>query len=778
MSTSSRKRAGPGHAAFWLASSCACGIIVARAIHLSAAWWLLPLAAAVTAAFWLLAARREGLSAAALLFSVAALGAYAAALSLGAPRDSIARLLASGAPDGAVLPFRGVILDRMGARAYGGKTISRYTLKLDAVKVAGEYRAATGIALIDSPGDIRYGSAVEGVAFWKLPAAASNPGQFDYRGYLRTSGVTCLASAGVPGAVTVTGIPARYSVGRAFAALRRTLLDRLSALGLDSQGVIPAVLLGDRTALADSARDSFVRSGTMHLLAISGMNLAMVAGLFLWLLRLAGTPLKTSSILTLIVATIYVIIVGPLASVVRAGLMLGLFCLAIITDRPARALDVVSTAALIMLVARPLHLFDAGFQLSFVSVLGLFYVGLPLGGYFARRLGGLKAPMAGLVRDSAQVFAVSLGTGAAVAPLVAYHFKVVSLVSPFANLLLIPITWVMTVAGFAAMGLSFVSAKLASLAALSASGAETALLVAAGLFAKAPLAYAYVPAPPLWIIAAAYAIIIAIALAAAAGRRVAPLIILSFAAADVLVLAQFLPSAKRPPEIVTLSDSHAAAVVAFDGRGRAALFIGRKANASAATNLICPFLLERGVTRLDLLVETAGADARIRDALRERIGLATVVRQRRFAGAPPGIPPSTAEPPVRQVGPGDALTGPSGFEIKFHSGRPIDFLNPVEPYFEGLVVELTVDGRRAVIALDATDGCLAVAAPRIVPAPKLLCVVSNAAGAEVLTDFKRRVKPEAFVVVGGPERSSSAAISVTLADPPEVRKLAGEAETR
>ena len=768
MSTSSDSELRRSLGAFLPAVALAGGIIIERSCRAGPGVSLVVLSITVAVAAALLATRRQRLSTAALVACAAALGAYAAALAEAQPADSITRILA--APEapraGAVLGFRGTVLDCLGDSPYAENQTARYLLRLESVRVRGRETRVSGSALLDAQTGIPYGSLVSGFALWSLPSEAANPGQFDYRAYLANSGIDCLARSGLPGAIALEGRPARYAVGRFFAAIRGELLARLKALGIDNQGVLPAVLVGDRSALSPEARDGFVRTGTMHLLAISGMNLAMVAGLFLWLLRLAGVAPKPSCIVTLAVAVVYVLVVGPLPSVVRAGLMLAIFCAAVLADRPTSALAVVSTTALVMLAFRPLELYDAGFQLSFVAVLGLFYLGVPLGRWFADLAVKARLPLGGLSRELARDFAISTGAGVATLPLVAYHFKVVSFIFPLANIIMIPATWAMTVAGFAAVALSFVSSGLAHVAALSASGAEMLLIDGAALLSKVPGAYSYVPVPPPWLVIAACAFLVLCAVAAASGRRVWPVIAVGLAAADCLLVAALWTSERHVAEIVTLSDAKSSAAVLFDGQGRAVLFVGRRAGANTANDLIWPFLSQRGVSKVDVLVETAAADARMRDSLAERISIGKVVRQERFLGPPPGAPLSATASPAEQIGPGDVLTCGRSLEVRFSSGMPINFAAPGDPYFEGLVADVQMGSRRAVVIVDGTDGCLSVSQTKLAPRPDALCLVSYAGSGQTLARLRARLQPRAFVSVPSEPSSPEGSTSVLLGGPP------------
>ena len=479
----------------------------------------------------------------------------------------------------------------------------------------------------------------------------------------------------------------------------------MEELRLTESGVIPAIIVGETSGLAQDTRDAFIRSGTMHLLSISGLHVAIVAGLFLALLRLVGVPFKPASYAAIAVAAAYAVLVGAGPPVVRSVIMFALFCLGVIISRRAFALSIVSTTVFVMLVVRPMDLYDVGFQLSLTGVLGIIYLGAPLGRAMSGLRGALESAARRFLSRVASGVGYSVGAGLAVAPLTLYHFKVVSFVSPLANLIHIPITWAMLVSGMLAAGVSFVSAKAALPFALSAAGSEMALVETAKLIARVPFAYAYVPAPPLALVFASYALIALGAVLASLRARALPIVISGLVAANVVVFAMLLPHRSTPPEVVSLTDGRGAAAVAFDGQGHSALFLGGSGDAFLATQVICPFFLERGLSRIDLIVESAGADVRMRDAILERLTVGKIVRQQRWAPSADAEDSDAALAGVADVTPGGVIDGPGRMRVTCHFAEPQDYHGPPKPYFKGLIADVAFGERRAVILLDASDGC-------------------------------------------------------------------------
>jgi competence protein ComEC len=204
--------------------------------------------------------------------------------------------------------------------------------------------------------------------------------------------------------------------------------------------LLTGILLGDDSGLSEPMQDAFRTTGMTHIIAISGFNIALLAGV---LLR-AGRPLlgyRAAAWAALTGVALYALFVGAEASVVRAAIMGGLYVIATrLLGRPTFAPAALVTAAVLMTIAQPLALWDVGFQLSFAATLGLMLYTAPMGKWsqaqFEHRFSRPNA-----IRITGFLSEVVLATIAAqllVLPLLAYHFGQFSLVSLPANLLILP----------------------------------------------------------------------------------------------------------------------------------------------------------------------------------------------------------------------------------------------------------------------------------------------------------------------------------------------------
>ncbi len=241
---------------------------------------------------------------------------------------------------------------------------------------------------------------------------------------------------------------------------------RLEQLGVseDVLSLSGAMLLGRRELLDRSRRESYIRSGAAHLLAVSGLHLGVlivvIGALFRWLYLVPNGVAWHRVVVVLLIVT-YAFVVGLSASVVRAMMMATIFGLSVIATRRYQLLNTLSCAAILMLCIDPSMVYDVAFRLSFVSVLAIGVWVVPLSRALYRW--SLDRGWTRLFRTlfNAVASALLLGVVCSIAtlPLVAHTFGIVSfmgaLLSPLVTLttfviLLTSLLWVVAGFGFAA----------------------------------------------------------------------------------------------------------------------------------------------------------------------------------------------------------------------------------------------------------------------------------------------------------------------------------------
>ncbi|TAL51023.1 ComEC family competence protein [Patescibacteria group bacterium] len=193
---------------------------------------------------------------------------------------------------------------------------------------------------------------------------------------------------------------------------------------------LSGLLFGGSTTLSGDLKDDFRETGTSHILAASGYNVSIFSVTFLAFIMSTRLGRRHGLMLTTVLLVVYVIIAGASAAVIRAGIMGFLVVLEKWISRKAYMLNVMLLTASIMLLFNPFLLYDVGFQLSFVATIAIVTFTKP----WSERL-DFVPDVIGL----RQAFVGSLAATVLTLPIVLWHFGTVSLISPFANLLVLPL---------------------------------------------------------------------------------------------------------------------------------------------------------------------------------------------------------------------------------------------------------------------------------------------------------------------------------------------------
>jgi competence protein ComEC len=411
------------------------------------------LALAYLAFAWVLGTAAAAFTGADLAASIAAAGLLGAASFAISPRASTLLLLTAGAGliflagwrydktsppseptgiarynDGDAVRFRATVSAEPQDRA----SWRRYQLSVQEVLIGGEWRPESGGVLMDGSLYPQYGEGdlleVEG----ELQTPPSLP-DFDYREYLLRQGVIATVSYPQVHLITEGGASLRSTLDGVRARLTGALSD---ALPEPEASLAAGVLLGARRDIPAGLRDDMNTTGTSHLVAVSGQNVTIVAGMLIaaltWVVgRRRAAWLALAGILA------YTALVGAQPSVVRAAIMGALYVMSIAFGRQNTGIVALVLAAAVMLGLEPQLAHDVSFQLSFAGTLGLVLMASPLDARLQTALpAGLR--QAPGVRPLVSGFAITLAAIAFTLPITAVNFHRVSIVAPVANLFAVP----------------------------------------------------------------------------------------------------------------------------------------------------------------------------------------------------------------------------------------------------------------------------------------------------------------------------------------------------
>ncbi len=309
-----------------------------------------------------------------------------------------------------------------------------YRLKVHSVETADGIFSVPGTLLVRVYGDSAetywFGEKLRVRGVIVEPRGLRNPGGFDYRYHLKSQGIDALV---YPKASMVESLGTGELAKPVEAALRlRTSLVEVieSSLPPPSDALLTAILFGQRQRLPEQVADNFRRAGAGHLMAVSGLHVGLVAGLFLGLCRLFRLQGRAPLAVAIILVLAYAYMTGLRPSAVRAALMVSLAFGALILDRENDLPSAVAFAALATLFFNPLLLFTVGFQLSYAATISLIYAYKPLVELpvFQRLPLLLRAPVA-----------ITLAAQIGVLPLSIYYFHALPTTALLFNLCLIPL---------------------------------------------------------------------------------------------------------------------------------------------------------------------------------------------------------------------------------------------------------------------------------------------------------------------------------------------------
>jgi len=289
-----------------------------------------------------------------------------------------------------------------------------------------------------------YGDTIRLEGRLRLPEEAREKGAFDWPRYLSYQGIWVELAIGM---VTVVkrggGNPlikwAHKSRDWMVRVIEHTLPEPHSF-------VLKGIMLGDKESLPPGVQESFLRTGTGHILVVSGLHVGLILLLLLILFRVLALPSRLAFFVAMPILGYYALLTGLRPPVIRATLMviIGLTSLTIGRDTPLLA--ILSLTCLIILLLNPLALFSASFQLSFLAVAGIVYFTPYLEIKLKRLPSWLKRPLA--ISLSAQLF---------ILPLLAFYFNRLPLIGVIVNLIVTPLITIVLALGLLSVTLGMVS---------------------------------------------------------------------------------------------------------------------------------------------------------------------------------------------------------------------------------------------------------------------------------------------------------------------------------
>jgi competence protein ComEC len=457
---------------------------------------------------------------------------------------------------------------------------------------------------------VHVGDEVEVVGRLIKPLAPANPGEFDYASFLLDQRIRAIFSVGkTPDGVTRLAEGWSWSPARILPLVRGWGQQTLEAeIPPRYAGVAAALLLGENSLMTAQDWDKYIHTGVIHVLAISGQHLVVLAG-FLWaVLRLLRVRRRHGAWFIALFLLGYSLLAGGRPPVMRSAVMVCALCLGLILQRPVLRANSFALAWIVVAVLNPTDLFGAGCQLSFLCV-AILYWGTnhwvqssadPLDAVIDQTRPAWWRFVRSVLRAVLTTYLVTLAIWLAIAPLVAARYHTV----PVVGLLIGPVTVLLTAVALLAGFLMLLLAAICWPLVPAVSWAVTASLAACEWVVTASEsvrgAFYYVGDIPEWWLWVFYLGFLATLMIEPIRRRWHWAMVAGLAWVCLGLISGWSRPAADELRCTFLAVGHGGCTILETPDGRTLLYdAGAISGPDVARRQIAPFLWNRGVRRID-----------------------------------------------------------------------------------------------------------------------------------------------------------------------------------
>ena len=442
---------------------------------------------------------------------------------------------------------------------------------------------------------------VEGII--RLPKGQRNPGGFNYKRYLTVSGIS--ATMYVPfEKIEDKGYFKKNIIISAGIFLRQRIIKAIDkSLPSKKAEIMKGMLLGYKDGIEKEVRDSFSDSGLAHIMAVSGLHVGFIVAALIFLFRKLRFNKTVSNLLIFIILIIYSAAIGFTPSVVRASIMISIILAGQMLKRETDVLTSISFAAILLLLFNPYNIYSVGFQLSFSATISivLFYNVIKNAKLIKK-----------LPEFISKIASVSIAAQIGVMPVIAYYFNKVSIVTVFANIIAVPIAGITIISGFIMVVIGQFSIVLSQFVGNINSLSLSLILLISKLSSNIPFAVWTVYTPSVIIIFIYYSLVLFfLKIKPAKNIKLKPsYYIIVFALIVILFVSTFFMPQNM--EVVFLDVGSGDSAFIRTQEGKTVLIDGGGYNSyskdepNTGEMIIIPFLLEEGISKIDVMIGTHG----------------------------------------------------------------------------------------------------------------------------------------------------------------------------
>jgi len=355
-----------------------------------------------------------------------------------------------------------------------------------------------------------------------LKGKISKPYPKSYRDYLRQKGTYLILIVGKNGFIKKLGEGPNFFKYFAYKIRNKGINLLFKSLPFAQAAIFSAMLLGERSYIPPYFNRLFIQTGTIHILAVSGLHVGIVALILNIFLKVIGFKKRLRYALIIFLLIFYCLLTGSRPPVVRATIMAIVLLIGFLLKRKVLISHSLSIACLFILILNPSEIFDISFQLSFLSVISIVYLTPIIRKLFdtakiaSRQLftgGGILPEIrrwtgksrrdaknltskkfcafAAILRFSGKAFSISLSCWLGILPFILYYFRIISPITVFANILIVPYLGIVISLGTLFLSFAFILPVISPIFAQTANLSIIFLIKIIELFNKIPFGYFY-----------------------------------------------------------------------------------------------------------------------------------------------------------------------------------------------------------------------------------------------------------------------------------------------
>jgi competence protein ComEC len=450
--------------------------------------------------------------------------------------------------------------------------------------------------------DISAGDRVQLLGRLRQPPQAMNPGEFDFRKYLTLSDINYLFNVSeISDAEIISDGNLNYFSQNILIPFKKFVINNINENNPGDGGAfLLGLVAGERSRITRDLKEDFVDAGVMHLIAVSGLNVAYVIFSLMLFFSLLRIPKTLKIILIILCLIFYSIFTGNSASILRASIM-GISVLIYgLLQREKEFYNIIGASCLIILAIDSRQLFDAGFILSYISVISIIFIYERSGKKLIEKINNSDIRFKKIYNFLLLILLTSVCAQIGTIPLNIYYFERVSIIGIFTNIVLIPLSNLSLALGFIQIFLSVISSFIASFVA-----AANNLLLDIQIYiikwtSGLNFSHVYIPRISIFIIAVYYFILLILITANKNNIFKKIIICLIIISGAILINTDF--NKRLSVNFINVGQGECCLIQTEDDKNILIDCGPEGYNYDIAKNTIYPFLKRQGVNKIDLLI--------------------------------------------------------------------------------------------------------------------------------------------------------------------------------